>query len=314
MYYRIATNHIKLFTNLNKCEYRAFVFLLSNPEFMELNLDIQEFLNKLDINIKKLETDIYKGIDLLIHKGILKTSKSKGYNFNKEIIDYEDYNPNYLSSSRSYIKLYKTSELDYMLVNFSGLDFKLMFKIIDEIEYFTYCENKITILKSRQEKWAKEFNVSVHSIKKSIMKLKHSNFMTNSPGKNNCNKSLKYTKSKFIVNTNFVFKGSENERLNKHLTMKKYNAMNYKSLSKELDSLTIRIKHVFERLNQLDPIKMLNTRDNLIEDLNNISKYDYKPKELHLHNSLQNLREEKELKNKSNDCRVILELEDELID
>lgn len=314
MYYRIATNHMKLFKDLSKCEYRAFVFLLLNPEFMELNLDIEEFLNKLDMNIKKLETDIYKGIDLLIHKGILKTSKSKGYNFNKEIIDYEDYNPNYLSSSRSYVKIYRTSELDYMLKNFSCLDFKLMFKIIDEIDYFTYCENKITILKSKQEKWAKEFNVSVHSVKKSLMKLKHSNFMTNSPGKNICDKSLKYTKSKFIVNTNFVYKGSESERLNKHLTMKKYNEMNYKSLSKELDSLTIRVKHVFERLNQIDPIKMLNTRDNLIEDLKSISKCNLKFKELNLHNSPPILREEKELKNKSNDCRVILELEDELID
>lgn len=290
-YYRLATKYLDLFTKLNKFEYRAFVFLIVNPEFMELGISVRDFYEKFNKNEKdnkdkkynKLEKDIHRGLKLLIEKGIIIRDRNKRgnelYEFNEEIIAYKYYNPKIFSSSKSYIKIYgfRKDIYIYMLENFSELDFKLMFKILKEIGYFSYCENQVTILKSKQEKWAKEFEVSVSSIKKSIMKLKYSGFMVNLPGKNKNkrNGNLKYTKSKFVVKKDFAYKGTESDKYDAHLNM--YSKAEYNYLKKSFEFPTKEIIAIFNRLTELD-IKSVDAleciKDKLLkkldEDITNI--------------------------------------------
>lgn len=258
-FYRLATKYLDLFTKLNKFEYRAFVFLIANPDFMELGISFRDFYEKdnKDKKYNKLEKDIHRGLKLLIEKGIIIRDRNKRgnevYEFNEEIIAYKYYNPKIFSSSKSYIKIYKFRDdiYIYMLKNFSELDFKLMFKILKEIEYFSDCKNQITILKPKQEKWAKEFNVSVSSIKKSIMKLKYSGFMVKLPGKNKNkgNTNLKYTKSKFVVSKDFAYKGTELDKYDTHLNMYFKAEDNFK---KSLELPTKEIIGIFKRLTELD--------------------------------------------------------------
>lgn len=175
---------IKL-TNWNECnklskdELKALILLLlsieSNDGLINENclFRIKENLYII-IGLKKgycLWKDIEIGLMGLIKRKVIKLENGYYEIVNSNIIInkkkvYGDFWT--LNTNRSLHKMYLK-----MLVDLSGTDLKLLIKIISELKEFDYCENIIRISSDKREELSKELDVSVNTIKKSIMKLKN---------------------------------------------------------------------------------------------------------------------------------------------
>lgn len=195
--YDLKLKNIGEWKRLSKAEYRAMTLVICIMLESKSDDVYKPIINKwchtlVDMEPKynkglAFKKDIAKGLDSLVARNILDENETRYWIKTPNITSNSVANSNYLSINESYLGYLRLSRTEmkkfiahifnYMLYEFSELDFNLMVGFFSEINEYEHCQNIVRMTPNKKEELIERYKCSEHSIKKSLMKLKASKIL-----------------------------------------------------------------------------------------------------------------------------------------